>query len=1008
VNDQIIFENVLENTPFNTEGRLLIGKNAESTSFYSGFLHDLRIWEKPLGLGSIYSQMSKTLSGSEVGLIGYWTMDEIDGIYAQDKARNHHLLLNGAAWRVFPTGYAQTFNGTGNVSFNTGSSVVLTNEMDYTVEFWFKAQQQTNTVLFSNGRGDGSDPSPAFENIWVLGFNETGKLFAKNSGNLLVAEEDFQDGKWHHLALIVKRDANTQLFIDGNLKSYDQSTNFGGLLGAEMTLGARRYFSGGMASFDQNFSGSIDEFRIWKLAKTNKLIDLERFSKLTGDEIGLLAYYPFDKYDINLVIQPSLQNCDYEDNGTPSVLLAVAQNSSAENADVPNIKDARPTQKITNYNWVVNEDNIILTIDEDPKLIENCILEFTVQNVEDLNENRMLSPISWTAFVDRNTIVWEDNYKEFENVLYQPLTFTTYVKNMGGKEENFQISNLPAWLSADKTSGTLMPLSSEKITFTVNQSINIGNYETSVFLTSGFGYNEKLIVKIKVFKEPPLWSVDAENFQYSMGIVGQIKIDGKFSTNPDDKLATFVGDECRGVANLNYVKEYDFFEAFLNIYSNYESGEPIYFKIWNASVGTVHSQVTPNIEFEMNTFFGTPSQPEIFETTNSYTNSVELVNGWRWVSFNLSNANVKNINDLFGEIKPVTGDIIKGQTLFDTYESAMGWTGSLSLSGGVKPQEMYMVKMSKSETLTFTGAKINPAEVPILLKSGWNWIGFVPQVNIEVKDAFMYLTPNQGDIIKSQSAFAMYDVSTGWIGNLNFLTSGKGYMYKNTKFTTETLIYPSSGLVKTDIENESQQIYLKNLNFNADKYQNNLTVVGELIFENQEINSNFIVVAYSEKEVRGYTQPLYVNGKWRYFLSVHSNNNDELIKFKVLNLNDLSETQINENFVFENNKNYGDLENPFVFTANLETTAISHLKPLTWSVVPNPNTGKFIVDISQNKNMNYSNNKLIITNISGKTIYSTIINSSKTDIDLSNKAAGIYFVKLIVENQVLVEKVVLE
>jgi hypothetical protein len=69
-------------------------------------------------------------------------------------------------------------------------------------------------------------------------------------------------------------------------------------------------------------------------------------------------------------------------------------------------------------------------------------------------------------------------------------------------------------------------------------------------------------------------------------------------------------------------------------------------------------------------------------------------------------------------------------------------------------------------------------------------------------------------------------------------------------------------------------------------------------------------------------------------------------------------------------------------------------------VYPNPNNGSFILDVKQKS-------ELIITDAVGKIIYTIQLKSGSNNIDLSSQAHGIYFVKLISENEQSVIKMLI-
>lgn len=48
--------------------------------------------------------------------------------------------------------------------------------------------------------------------------------------------------------------------------------------------------------------------------------------------------------------------------------------------------------------------------------------------------------------------------------------------------------------------------------------------------------------------------------------------------------------------------------------------------------------------------------------------------------------------------------------------------------------------------------------------AGWNWIGYLPTQRQSIGDALSSLSPQNGDIIKSQLHFAQYLTGVGWVG----------------------------------------------------------------------------------------------------------------------------------------------------------------------------------------------------------------------------------------------------
>jgi hypothetical protein len=83
-----------------TSKQLEIGRAYYSGSMYfNGLIDEVRLWNTARTLSEIQSHMNKSLSGTELGLIGYWKFDEGSGTTAIDKTANaNNGTINGATW----------------------------------------------------------------------------------------------------------------------------------------------------------------------------------------------------------------------------------------------------------------------------------------------------------------------------------------------------------------------------------------------------------------------------------------------------------------------------------------------------------------------------------------------------------------------------------------------------------------------------------------------------------------------------------------------------------------------------------------------------------------------------------------------------------------------------------------------------------------------------------------------------------------------------------------------
>ena len=150
------------------------------------------------------------------------------------------------------------------------SRIAVTDEMNYTLAFWFKADAgQTNAALVSNGIANGSDFNSSYNKIFI-GF-KNGKLIFRNNKLEKEVDGSYLDNNWHHFAIAVNRNAgNAQIFIDGGLKTYFDASTLGGISAASLNLGACNWIDSSTSkeSTDSYLKGQIDELQLWNMIPT--------------------------------------------------------------------------------------------------------------------------------------------------------------------------------------------------------------------------------------------------------------------------------------------------------------------------------------------------------------------------------------------------------------------------------------------------------------------------------------------------------------------------------------------------------------------------------------------------------------------------------------------------------------------------------------------------------------------------------------------------------------------
>ena len=985
---QIFIDGRVDNTQtivanYTQSGKIFIGKSSYDAKTFKGNLHELRLWNIALSLSDLVPRMNIALTGNEFNLLNCWQMTEATGTITTDIAQNRIANIYGATWAISPSGRGFAFNGINSYLTYPTTTVAFSSQMNFSIEFWFKAGLPADTVgLFTNGKGDDNT-------TWAILATPDGKIIVKNNGySFYAVPTNTFDNNWHQFALVVNRLGGTNAFLDGVQSNSTTSSKWYNFGAAKFWIGCRGWMSGATENRDGFFLGDIDEVRVWNLARTQTQIKRDMNYRLNGTESGLLVYLPFEQYTQNLgvyILTTTLQNIV---NGTTATVF----NGATYTTETPTLKMQRPVQNI-NFTFLVNVDKIILQPTEAPSVIENCIFDISANQIQDLNGNYMQSPATWTALVRQNPVRWMDTEKSFTKQLYNPMTFTSTIENLGGLPYDYQILNLPSWLTVSSPSGTINPLATQDLTFTIASGANIGTYSSVIYLRTSFGYDEKLVIDLRVYAPEPNWTVNPSNFQYSMSIIGQVQIDGIISSDVNDKVGAFVNGQCRGTGYLQYISAIDKYEVFLDVYSNILSGEPVSLHIWDASAGMERTEVTPVYTFNENDVFGSPSNPQMLTTSSTVLQNIPLHQGWTWISLNVLCSNMAT-NNIMASYTPNAGDIVKGQNAFEQYDAVAGWIGTLPTMDNL---EMYKVNIQTDTVIQIVGTPLLPSNVTIPLQTGWNWIGYSPSQNLTVNQALSNFTATTNNIIKSQHSFAIYTSGLGWLGTLQYMQPGVGYMLQASN--TANLVYPTifkSGEVTFD---KPAPITYANWNVNANTYQYSMSVVAQVVGDNMTFSENDILTAFSGSEFHAIAKPMKVQGSLLYFLTIYSNNLNATVNNNFKLYNDYAQivydasTKLN----FTNDALVGNINAPFQIKLSANTSNVITIgnNGCDLQVSPNPfaNTTEISLTVSSSQNV-----AVDIYDIFGNSV-ATILNENnfigqQKFVWGNNVSSGVYILKL--------------
>ena len=213
-------------------------------------------------------------------------MEEGIGNVAKDHIQSKHAEVN-ADWQIEPAGKALSLNG--NNQYAEALSPAFGLRFDFSIEFWFNSKESKEACFLSNGRGDNIDDNT---DGWALGLRSDGNIFIHhNDTSIYSTDKNFHDGNWHHFGLILNRAGNTTLYVDGEQLASVRSDALKVFGGPKLWIGARGWYDNtATEQRDAYFNGSIDEIRIWNTARTSAQLTDGCYTKLRGDEVGLVRY----------------------------------------------------------------------------------------------------------------------------------------------------------------------------------------------------------------------------------------------------------------------------------------------------------------------------------------------------------------------------------------------------------------------------------------------------------------------------------------------------------------------------------------------------------------------------------------------------------------------------------------------------------------------------------------------------------------------------------------------
>jgi len=875
-----------------TSGNIRFGGNGLKAK-----MHEAVLWQRVRTLAESLAERSMSKTAYTPDIISLWHMEEGKGVIASDFVRQRNLTLSNDYWAYSHVNYAMNVAAGDSATIDLSESA-LESSNSYLFEFWFR----------TNGDAE------------LFHLSDTSFYVGINSGNLVmngytVPVRNYQDNAWHHLAIINQKISTPVVAIDGVQVASPLLRKLPTFGTGEITFGH---------STNQN-ALDIDEVRLWNINTTLDAVRQQMNACIRGDEDGLMVYYPFEEYvtdPITSQISTEFTLADKSDNTRPKSIIH-SNAAMAQAASAPALVESRPVEYVSHTNTASN-DRIVVNITEQPSRIEGCTLEITVKDIVDANGNYS-EPIRWTVFVNRNQMVWDENaYTVVKDEIVDTTLMLTIVNN-SSVVQNWSIDNIPSCMTLSETSGRIQPLQTKTISCTIDATADRGENEYILYLKGNESMESPLYITTKVYANKPDWHVDPSQYEHSMNIIAYAEINGAVADDEEDMVATFVDGELVGVTNLQLLPATGRYFALMTIFQNTpDTAAPrqITFRYWDASAGVIYSnarvyatindttfQLIPNVTYQDNIALGDVINPLRLVMGDEIEQTLELNNGWNWISFNVEPASTSFTDILSQYLNDF--HIIKSQTGYAVPDvktsSVLGNIGSMKCSVG------YKIKTSSAFDLQLSGFATSIDSVINFGAQTWTWFGYLPQKSLTVNAALSNINPNIGDIIKSQTQFATWD-GYQWVGSLSIMSPGKSYIYKNKGSNDIQFTFPEYAAISYMLPSMDEAVESYFDPINAGLYQGNMNITAVVKYAGEEVSTAEVGI-FAGSECRA--SATYNSGY--YFITVPG---DSAVVLNVkVHYNDSVYT-LSQSIKYQNDAVIGTIDEPYVIELSPKSTSV--------------------------------------------------------------------------------------
>ena len=426
------------------------------------------------------------------------------------------------------------------------------------------------------------------------------------------------------------------------------------------------------------------------------------------------------------------------------------------------------------------------------------------------------------------------------------------------------------------------------------------------------------------------------------------------------------------------------------------------------SVCVLSAIANPGYQFKDWTLDGTVVSTEAtyaFEVTEAATfvanfecvHTQPLANGWNWWSTYVDLNGIQGLAMLenglgnYGEQIQSRNDGFVNRLEYSGY---VFWSGSLR---SIDNSQMYMISTNQACNVAMGGNLAPYENLAVSLSNGWSWIGYPVSQTLNVSDALSQFSPEPNDQIKGRNGYSTYTIYGSysfWSGSLRTLEPGQGYMYLSNSQEPKTVYYASGREVNSDDYVEPRDYIWTPV---EEKFAHNMTVTAVVELGGKELRSEeYEIAVFVGDECRGRSRLTYVEPVNRYvaFLLVFGEEEANL-RFVISDGSGMSWSE--DHYAYSNDGILGSVVNPI--TLHFGPLGVENIEQNTTVVYPNPSNGVFNIE-------GMGIRKVEVVDSFGRIILSNEVEDDFLKINLGDRAAGVYLLRVVTDNGIVNKRVI--